>query len=106
VKLYQDDGLCGALVLGAMGHGDVERHGCCCLMESGNWGEERKKKLVERGEVELDLGVLLGGVGGGDTFKGGDRKGKLLMGGNGEVRWGWVMHVGIGVQMSEGLTLY
>lgn len=49
-----------------------------------------------------------GGVSGGDTleFEGGDRKGKLLMGGNGEVRWGWIMHVGIGVQLSEGLTLY
>lgn len=39
-------------------------------------------------------------------IEGGDRKGKLLMGGNGEVRWGWIVHVGIGVQLSEGLTLY
>lgn len=108
MKLYQDNGLCGALVLGAMGHGDVEGHDCCGVMKSGNWREEREKKLVEGGEIELDLSVLLGGVSGGDTLEieGGDQKGKLLMGGNGEVRWGWVMHVGIGVQLSEGLTLY
>lgn len=60
MKLYQDDGLCGALVLGAMGHGDVEGHDCCGVTKSGNWREDREKKLVEGAEVELDLCVLLG----------------------------------------------
>jgi len=83
VKLYQDDGLCGALVLGAMGHGDVEGHDCCGVTKGGNWGEKREKRLVEGAEVELDLCVLLGGMSGGDTLEieGGDRKGKLLMAG-------------------------
>jgi hypothetical protein len=44
-----------------MGHGDVEGHDFCGVTKSGNWGEEREKKLVGGGEVELDLCVLLGG---------------------------------------------
>lgn len=28
MKLYQDNGLCSALVLRTMGHGNVKRHDC------------------------------------------------------------------------------
>ena len=64
VKLYQDDGLGGALLLCAMRHGDVEGHFARAERETrAGWKEMRERSVSEDGlgRVAGDDGWLSGG---------------------------------------------
>jgi hypothetical protein len=60
-KLYQDNGLCSALVLRTMGHGNVKRHDCGGVVKRLRGRERGREQEVMKARVRKWLSFLTGG---------------------------------------------